>query len=533
MSENVLKDDITTIDGVQFSKDLKRIIKYPPSKEGESYEIPGSVEVIERRAFCDCKTLNYIKIPESVIRINRFAFTGCTKLECVDIPKNVEVIEQNAFYACTGLKTFKMHPECKAQVIKPKDINSDGFYGYCGMLFCCCNLEWLFLKDESTRPVEDLKWILSEPARRLDAGNYMLAGAVRGSYIKKSQIKIIARNVPIQAVPSDEKESYVRGFIAYADEYPETIAKGYYDYLKRTINKWIPDFVCDTEFLRFMLQHDMIKKTKVDEVMEGIQKTGDVERTAMMMNYIQEKFGMGFDKYAERMDDKDKEEERKKRQREQYEKKKIELEEKKKDPDADLKDVWKIQKLANRCIISNYKGCAEELVLPEKYEDCTIITVEKSQNYKNQGYNSVKSIVLPESLEQIGAYAFSNCLSLEKVVVPDSVKHIYEGAFLNCSEMKTIVLGKGVEGINYDAFKGCEKLEEIVLPEGVTQITKGLFAGCKNLEKIVVENKESILFLGSGKTCIRGASKAKLYVHKGVEIENCPFKSNRIVFMED
>ena len=141
MSENVLKDDITTIDGVQFSKDLKRIIKYPPSKEGESYEIPGSVEVIERRAFCDCKTLNYIKIPESVIRINRFAFTGCTKLECVDIPKNVEVIEQNAFYACTGLKTFKMHPECKAQVIKPKDINSDGFYGYCGMLFCCCNLE--------------------------------------------------------------------------------------------------------------------------------------------------------------------------------------------------------------------------------------------------------------------------------------------------------------------------------------------------------------------------------------------------------
>lgn len=568
----------TSADGVLFSKDKKRIIKYPPAKDGNSYEIPDSVEVIERGAFCDCSKLSSVKIPESVLRINKYAFNGCNKLKSVDIHKKMEVIEQDAFYGCKGLNTFKMHPECKARIAIPENIiYSDGFLGYCGMLFCCRNLEWLFIKDESTNSVENLKWILSEPAR-LRGEPFLRDSAKIASSKDKNQINIIARNVPIQKVPSDEKEAYVKGFIAYADEYPDTIAKGYYDYLSRNLKKWMPVFVNDTAFLGFMLQHDLIKKTKVDEVMGEIHKTGNAERTTMMMNYIREKFGVGFDEYAERADAKEKEEERKTHQKEQYEKKKKELEEKKKDPDTDLKDVWKIEKLGDRCTISNYKGCAESLALPEKYEGRTIISVERSTNLRKRENESVKTLVLPESLRQIGAYAFANYLSLEKVVIPDSVEHIYESAFLNCKELKTVVMGKGLTyQISHEIFKGCEKLEEIVLPEGITRIgsgafknckelktvvmgkdlehieheafmgcekleeivlpekfnrfRSGVFGRCKSLEKIVIKNKEAISFDASN--CFTGASKAKLYVYRSTKLINCPLKSNRIVITEE
>ena len=567
----------TSADGVLFSKDKKRIIKYPPAKDGNSYEIPDSVEVIDSCAFCDCSKLSSVKIPESVLRINKYAFTGCSKLKCVDIHKNMEVIEQDAFYGCKGLNTFKMHPECKARIAIPENMYSGGFFGYCGMLFCCCNLKWLFVKDETTNPVENLKWLLSEPAR-LKGEFFLRDGAKIASSKNKNQIKIIARNVPIQKVPTDEKEAYVKGFIAHAEEYPDAIAKGYYDYLSRNLKKWMPVFVNDTAFLGFMLQHDLIKKTKVDEVMEEIQKTGNAERTTMMMNYIREKFGVGFDEYAVRADAKEKEEERKTHQKEQYEKKKKGLEEKKKDPDTDLKDVWKIEKLGDRCTISNYKGCAESLVLPEKYEGRTIISVERSTNLRKRENDSVKTLVLPESLRQIGAYAFANYLSLEKVVIPDSVEHIYESAFLNCKELKTIVMGKGLTyQISHESFKGCEKLEEIVLPEGITRIgsgafknckelktvvmfkdlehieheafmgcekleeivlpekfnrfRSGVFGRCKSLEKIVIKNKEAISFDASN--CFTGASKAKLYVYSSTKLINCPLKSNRIVIVEE
>lgn len=483
-------NEYTAVDGVLFSKDLKRIIKYPPLKSGDSYEIPDSVEVIEKGAFCDCIKLSQIIIPESVTCIRKYAFANCNNLKIISIPERLETIEDEAFFGCLGLKTFKMHPNCNARA------------GITYVLFCCFNIECIILPDSNKRPLHDMNKLMYYP------GSIMGSGSKKRHEINK-KLKIISRNLSIKKVPSSEKEPYVRGFIEYSSEYPTKIAQEYLDYFSRTFKKWQPDIINNIDTLRFVLNNNLIKETNVDDILSEIQKTGDAERISMMMDYIQKNYGTGFDKYFERLDAKEKEEERKIHQKESAEKRKAILEEKRKDPDADLKTVWTITKKSKTtCKLSNYKGNAETLSIPETYNGLTITEISKSY-IDGDNYDSVKRIVLPDTVEEISANCFSNCKNLE-----------------------SIDLGKGLKRIGKSPFMGCKKLKEVVLPKGVKSTTKWMFRDCKSLEKIVFENRESIKY---ERDCnfLRGATKAKVYVHRGTELIDFKMDPERIVVIED
>ncbi len=68
--------------------------------------------------------------------------------------------------------------------------------------------------------------------------------------------------------------------------------------------------------------------------------------------------------------------------------------------------------------------------------------------------NNLKSVKLPETLEEIGAAAFQACKSLAGIEIPASVTKIGAGAFMNCSSLESVkMLGatppefvKGTEG---------------------------------------------------------------------------------------
>ena len=46
---------------------------------------------------------------------------------------------------------------------------------------------------------------------------------------------------------------------------------------------------------------------------------------------------------------------------------------------------------------------------------------------------SLSSIVIPDSVTDIGDYAFPDCSSLSKIVIPNSVTDIGDSAFFGCS----------------------------------------------------------------------------------------------------
>ena len=75
------------------------------------------------------------------------------------------------------------------------------------------------------------------------------------------------------------------------------------------------------------------------------------------------------------------------------------------------------------------------------------------------GENTITEVVIPEGVEQIGAYAFAGLTALEKVKLPSTLKKIDVGAFYMCSKLKTVEGLENVQFINQDAFNGT-KLDE-------------------------------------------------------------------------
>lgn len=92
-----------SIDGVLFTKDMKKLMAYPAGKQG-SYDIPHGVTTIAEDAFRGCTGLTSVIIPESVKSIDSYAFSDCTGLTSVTIPASVKSIKKSAFSDCTSLK---------------------------------------------------------------------------------------------------------------------------------------------------------------------------------------------------------------------------------------------------------------------------------------------------------------------------------------------------------------------------------------------------------------------------------------------
>ena len=112
------------------------------------------------------------------------------------------------------------------------------------------------------------------------------------------------------------------------------------------------------------------------------------------------------------------------------------------------------------------------------------------------GCRSLTSLVIPDSVTNIGDYAFSGCRSLTSLVIPDSVTNIGDYAFEGCGSLSSLVLPDGVTSIGKCAFRGCGSLSSLVLPDGVINIGGNAFADCKSLRSVVIPN--SVTSIGCG-----------------------------------
>ena len=72
--------------------------------------------------------------------------------------------------------------------------------------------------------------------------------------------------------------------------------------------------------------------------------------------------------------------------------------------------------------------------------------------------NSVKKVILPETLTSIGYQAFSGCTQLSKIKMFQTIKKIGESAFKNCTSLKKLTLYKTVKTIGANAFAGATNL---------------------------------------------------------------------------
>ena len=99
-------------DGILFSKDMTKLVKYPTGRKGH-FTIPDTVVEIGTQAFDSCKGLTSVTIPPSVTKIEREAFADCPGLTSVVIPESVVTLGYKVFYNCTELSSVDMPKSLK------------------------------------------------------------------------------------------------------------------------------------------------------------------------------------------------------------------------------------------------------------------------------------------------------------------------------------------------------------------------------------------------------------------------------------
>ena len=95
-----------------------------------------------------------------------------------------------------------------------------------------------------------------------------------------------------------------------------------------------------------------------------------------------------------------------------------------------------------------------------------------------------KNTIIPNSVTYIGDWAFSGCTGLTSIVIPNSVTDIWESAFEGCTGLTSIVIPNSVTDIWESAFQGCTGLTSIVIPNSVTEIGSWAFRGCSELSDV-------------------------------------------------
>lgn len=149
--------------------------------------------------------------------------------------------------------------------------------------------------------------------------------------------------------------------------------------------------------------------------------------------------------------------------------------------------------------IGTYSGA--ELEIPAVNYDAKPVTGISSQAF--YGCSNLKSIIIPQSVVNIGSYALSNCPELESIIVdPKNPVYHSSGNCLIKTDNKILVAGckasiipndGSVSIIGGNAFYGCSGLSDITIPDKVTTIYYSAFYNCTGLTNVNIPN--SVLYI--------------------------------------
>lgn len=106
------------------------------------------------------------------------------------------------------------------------------------------------------------------------------------------------------------------------------------------------------------------------------------------------------------------------------------------------------------------------------------------------GNKTVETIILPESIKQIDAWAFANCPNLKTVIAP-GVENCGGHTFYKCDNLINVEM-PNVTVANVAIFKNCHSLETAKLGT-LTEIDNHAFYGCENL-KLIKTTEDNISF---------------------------------------
>ena len=159
------------------------------------------------------------------------------------------------------------------------------------------------------------------------------------------------------------------------------------------------------------------------------------------------------------------------------------------------------------CTRANCNDSYTEIMQPLGYHDCNVYGNCIRCNAQNvcsknfvaeentiTGYNGNDiDIIIPSMFNgftiNIIEYAFSNNQTIQSVYIPDTVEQITFLAFYSCSNLETIRMSSSIKLIESNSFGGT-KIKSIYLPKSIQKIQRYAFANCNSLSTVYYEGSE-------------------------------------------
>lgn len=158
------------------------------------------------------------------------------------------------------------------------------------------------------------------------------------------------------------------------------------------------------------------------------------------------------------------------------------------------------------------------LVIPETYNDLPVTKIaEQSYDFGSNNVDLTK-VVLPETIIEIGRYAFDRARNLSEINFPNSIATIGYAAFYDCDSLTEVTLPNALTVLN-GTFLQCDNLRDIIIPNGVTSILNGAL---NETDVRVIDIPASVNSIG----------EYSLYSHSLENIRfygNCPNFGNRAI----
>lgn len=461
-----------------------------------SIALPDSVTSIGSQAFSGCSSLTSIAIPDSVTSIGKLAFSSCSSLASITIPDSVTSIDDYAFGYCTKLAniTFKGHaPEILSSVFKnvtatsfydkTKNWTEDDFQDYGGTITWKALAE-IVASGTCGAEGDNLTWTLDSDGVLTISGT----GAMKNysnnhgdqNYAPWHDYTQKIKSVVIDDGATTIGEYAFLGCSVLADiTIPDSVKRiegGAFSYCNALESIELPadlEYLGNSAFLSCVRLTNVNIPSSIKKIGEGtfygcrslaelvipdgvtavgeLAFEGCVSLTTINIPLSVKNIGRGAFIGC-----------------------------------SSLKTLTVHEDVAIGSAV--FAKCGFETAGPiGSGSDLEFGWTESIPDYAFEGCNSLKNVIIPSGVKNIGAGAFRSCTALAGITIPAGVETIQDRTFYGCSNIAEIVIPANVNSIGEQAFLDCSALTSITIPGRIKSIGSSAFWGCSNLKEIKFE----------------------------------------------